>query len=1132
MSIHRKSIVAALSLALALSFLAAGGASAATYYVSNSGSDSSAGSQAAPWQTLQKAAASISAGDVVLVSPGTYVGFNITSGGTSSSPKTFRADGDNVIINSQNASTPDNINIENADYVVVEGFVVQDAPRAGIRVATSRGVVLRNNYVHRCARWGIFTAYATDIQILDNVCANSGEEHGIYVSNSTVASDNPVIRGNECFGNLHNGIQLNGDCTSSGDGVISGALIENNIIHDNGWKGFSLISVQNSTIQNNILYYNGTAAGAGGIHLTDEPGCNRPSNNNIVVNNTVVEFNIAGIRIGDGSTANILFNNIVAASSLGSTIIDDVGGNQIHGTSNLRVTSTAGLFVDAAARDYHLASASAAVDVGVATYGGASAPTVDFAAAARPAGNGYDAGAFERAGAAPPPPPPPPPPTGIIATHPRILVPGGRLAELRQSGCFDASGNPIPGCTQTAQWNGLEDIVENRPERASALEWAMAFMVTGNATYRTNAIADADAQVAAGVDPIVAANYRFLYVRDYLRRIACTYDWLYGDLSAAQRTNYKNYMLMLIYLTWNDDATTKAIYDIGNWGANAPGNNFYYNFILATAYAALALHGENTTQFTWGGTTYPFKLTLDGVDYTNILDFLYAKITDESIPKWLNTYGKGGGWHEGDQYGPSAKRHLFEALVILRRAGGRDFFNDPATSFPLEAALYKFYSTQPRGRLFYSGGDAGREPTFGIYDYDRHEMICLADGLEGRAESAYAQYWVNHFYPLADGTGQQVVDFMFYRPVLPESPLSALPLNYRAEGMDWMNSRSSWGDDAVSVSFVSTDAVAGHQHNDQNAFQIYRGSSGSRLDGWLVTDTQPFATGNRTATASHNTIIVDNATCQRYGRGTGNMEKYSAVMNTSPAYVYTMGDASDAYYDDLEVNCYSQDGTKQLTTFQRELVHVLPGYIVVFDRVTPINPNAKVRNFFHYSNQPVVTGDMLEVTRGDGKVFHKVLLPNNARLTTIDEQIGDSKTITTWRLEAEATPVPNHQFLNVFYVTSAGTVQMPDALVVRSEQQNMVGTRIADPAHDIVLMFSADPTGAAPGGTIEYKVGFSNGSQHFLYDLVPGTEYTVDVAQENGFFSVKVAQGPGVMTTDAGVLHFEIDAVNLAALGR
>jgi len=31
---------------------------------------------------------------------------------------------------------------------------------------------------------------------------------------------------------------------------------------------------------------------------------------------------------------------------------------------------------------------------------------------------------------------------------------------------------------------------------------------------------------------------------------------------------------------------------------------------------------------------------------------------------------------------------------------------------------------------------------------------------------------------------------------------------------------------------------------------------------------------------------------------------------------------------------------------------------------------------------------------------------------------------------------------------------------------------------------------------------------------------------------VKVAQGPGVMTTDAGVLHFEIDAVNLAALGR
>src|SRR5438874_819104 len=48
---------------------------AATYHVANSGNDSHAGSQDAPWQTLQKAASTVRPGDTVIVHPGTYAGF-------------------------------------------------------------------------------------------------------------------------------------------------------------------------------------------------------------------------------------------------------------------------------------------------------------------------------------------------------------------------------------------------------------------------------------------------------------------------------------------------------------------------------------------------------------------------------------------------------------------------------------------------------------------------------------------------------------------------------------------------------------------------------------------------------------------------------------------------------------------------------------------------------------------------------------------------------------------------------------------------------------------------------------------------------------------------------------------------
>src|SRR3712207_5734392 len=215
------------------------------YYVSPDGSDAAAGTQAAPFRTIQRAASLVDEGYTVVVRAGRYAGFQLgwdfPQSGTASQPITFKAD-PGAVIEGRNDETADGINLEGSSYVVIDGFTVDNASgnidRACIRTVSGRNVTVRNNDGSGCGTWGIFTSHSDYVRIIGNSTSfNNSEDsdnHGIYVSNATV---DPVVVGNEIRGNRGAGLHMNGDLSQGGNGLITGARIEGNVVSGNGEKG-------------------------------------------------------------------------------------------------------------------------------------------------------------------------------------------------------------------------------------------------------------------------------------------------------------------------------------------------------------------------------------------------------------------------------------------------------------------------------------------------------------------------------------------------------------------------------------------------------------------------------------------------------------------------------------------------------------------------------------------------------------------------------------------------------------------------------------------------------------------------------------------------------------------------------
>jgi hypothetical protein len=140
---------------------------AGTYYISPTGSDSAAGSSAAPWRTIQKAADSLTAGQTAIVSAGNYgERVSITRSGTQTSPITLQV---------ASGATAQLLGFDLAGSGwVLSGFDISTQTNGtsgyGIHVYGSASYdTVQNNYIHELCHEGVFMEpTVSHITVLDN----------------------------------------------------------------------------------------------------------------------------------------------------------------------------------------------------------------------------------------------------------------------------------------------------------------------------------------------------------------------------------------------------------------------------------------------------------------------------------------------------------------------------------------------------------------------------------------------------------------------------------------------------------------------------------------------------------------------------------------------------------------------------------------------------------------------------------------------------------------------------------------------------------------------------------------------------------------------------------------------------
>ncbi len=549
----------------------------------------------------------------------------------------------------------------------------------------------------------------------------------------------------------------------------------------------------------------------------------------------------------------------------------------------------------------------------------------------------------------------------IRADHPRLFLNADTwpAVQARALGAMQEHYDKIK-----AKVDGYPTEPEAKEYGFPAMNAAFVYRMTGEQKYLdlTRALLDASLEFYhARIAEKVMVNW---YSHTRVSALAA-FDWIFNDAPEDWRAAWGKSMLEHVaqvqpYAGWRDD------WGGGRTNRSGPTTGFYGTQNLIW-FAGLAMLDE-------------------GFDDERALDFLVRgyELNMKLLAHRRNASGDDGGSASptlGYAMGayPWAEFNFFHTW---ESATGEQI----ALEWPYVAlfANYVMWNYLPDG-LEFGYGDAPHTTnkmtrwnmclhmaqTMHFYAENQPDWVALARYVQG--------LFPEHYSDTARGCHPFLLTRMAKAP--PARDPGLLPHARHFETMGQLFMRSGSGADDTYATFTSGGILRQHRHFDNNNFCIYK-------RGFLAIDSGT-RSGNAdqlqnyyAQTVAHNCILIDmpDEAVSNYWNGTvfvqegGQCQQIGSTpiaFETNDDFTYIASDATEAYRPE------------KCELALRQFVFVYPNHFVVFDRVRSTEAEYRKRWLLHTAREPRIEGTTISADQGEGRIFCRTLLPEDAQLTAI-----------------------------------------------------------------------------------------------------------------------------------------------------
>ncbi|MCU6713084.1 heparinase II/III family protein [Paenibacillus sp. J5C_2022] len=256
------------------------------------------------------------------------------------------------------------------------------------------------------------------------------------------------------------------------------------------------------------------------------------------------------------------------------------------------------------------------------------------------------------------------------------------------------------------------------------------------------------------------------------------------------------------------------------------------------------------------------------------------------------------GRQEGLLYTSYATDNMIKAFDHIDRVTGvRELADHPFLNDFL--VRWVLYSLAPGGGGLANFSDSSTANYFGL----------TMNVINAWLDNGQAGWYLQETKSAAGG----LAGFLYFRPDAAIASPDEWPESAVFDEIGWAALRSGWEEDDILFTMIANDSRLGHNHYDQNSFQIATNRS------WIAGDPgyQDYVAGpanDFTVRMGHSTIQVDGQGQNALGGG----ELTRGML--APTYDYIKGSAADAY------------GNPSLEKYDRHVVYMKePGYVVMLD---------------------------------------------------------------------------------------------------------------------------------------------------------------------------------------------------------